>query len=114
MSLSDLVQTNLAQHARLLNSIPAVRYCGRRNYGPPLLRNQSWQINVLLLKPEVGQNIATPDSPSAIKLFLVLNFYLPGPFTVIFSKSSPYFLTALVLANTVFRVGPRFKINHPA
>ena len=34
------------------------------------------------------------------------NFYLPGPFTYIFSRSSPYLLIALVLANAVSRVGP--------
>ena len=39
---------------------------------------------------------------------------LPGPFTFIFSKSSPYFLTAFVLANAVFCVGLRNKINHLA
>ena len=32
----------------------------------------------------------------------------------LFSKSSPYYLTTLVLANAGFGVSPRNKIGHPA
>ena len=39
------------------------------------------------------------------------DFYRPSPFTFTFSKSSPYFLTALDLANAVFRVGLRYKMD---
>ena len=42
------------------------------------------------------------------------NFYLPCPFTFIFSKFSPYSLTALVLANAASCVGLQNKIDHPA
>ena len=41
------------------------------------------------------------------------NFYLPGPFTIIFSKSCPYCLTVLVLANTASHLGHQNKIESP-
>ena len=46
------------------------------------------QTNALLLKPGVGQNTAT----HALQFLPCLYFYLPGPFTVISSLSSPYSL----------------------
>ena len=69
--------------------------------------------NVLPLKPGVGQNIATQASPTARNFFLVLisTFHLSSFFL---SKSSPYFLTSLVLTDAVSRVGPPNKIGHPA
>ena len=42
------------------------------------------------------------------------NFYFPSPFALIIFKSSPYLLTALVLANTVSPVGPQNKTGHLA
>ena len=43
-------------------------------------------------------------------------FYLPGPFTFVFLffKLSLYFLSALVLVNTVSHIGLKNKIDHPA
>ena len=66
--------------------------------------------SALSLKPGVGQNIASHASPNARIFFLVLilNSSLSS------SKASPYFLTALVLADAVFHVGPRNKTDHPA
>ena len=52
-------------------------------------------------------------SPTTRNCLPCPNFILPGPSTFIFfPKSSLYFLT--VIANAVFRVGPRNKIGHPA
>ena len=42
------------------------------------------------------------------------NFYIPGPFTFIFSKSSPYFLTVLVLVSVVSPMGMWNKIGQTA
>ena len=42
------------------------------------------------------------------------NFYPPGPFTCIFSKTSPEFFPALAVANTGSCVGLQTKIGHPA
>ena len=46
-------------------------------------------------------------------LFLA-NLYPSGPFTCIFSKTSPDFFPALAVANTRSCVGPQNKIGHPA
>ena len=63
-------------------------------------------INVLPLKPGAGQNKSCMLCPLD-ELLPCPNFYLPGPFTVIFSKSSPYCLTVLVLASMVSQLGPK-------
>ena len=55
--------------------------------------------NVLPLKPAVGQTIAMHALPTARILFIVITFQVPSP--SFFSKSLHYFLTALVVANTV-------------
>ena len=60
-----------------------------------LLRPQSF--NVLHLKPKVGQCIAIHATLSAKDFFLAY-YYLSGPFTCIFSKTSPdFFLRRLWL-----------------
>ena len=51
-----------------------------------LVRTQS--LNVLLLKPGVGQYIAIHDTLTA-KYFFLAYFYPSGPFTCIFSKPLP-------------------------
>ena len=53
-----------------------------------LVRTQS--LNVLPLKPGVGQYIAIYATLTARDFFLAY-FYPPGPFTCIFSKTSPDF-----------------------
>ena len=53
-----------------------------------LVRTQS--LNVLPLKSGVGQYIAIHATFTARDFFLVY-FYLSGPFTCIFSKTSPIF-----------------------
>ena len=68
--------------------VPAVGSCGRRNYKPHLVRTQS--LNVLPLKPGVGQYIAILATLTARDLFLAY-FYPSGPFTCIFSKPPPIF-----------------------
>ena len=53
-----------------------------------LLRTQS--LNILSLKPGVGQYIAIHATLTARDFFLAY-FYPSGPFICIFSKTSPYF-----------------------
>ena len=53
-----------------------------------LVRTQS--LNVLPLKPAVGQYIAIHATLTA-RDFVLANFYPSGPFTCIFSKTSPEF-----------------------
>ena len=76
-----------------------------------LVRTQS--SNVLLLKRGVGQYIAIHAALSARDFFLA-DFYPSGPFTCIFSKTSPDFFPVLAVANTGSCVGPQNKIGHPA
>ena len=71
-----------------------------------LVRPQS--LHVLPLKPGIGQYISIPATLTARDFFLA-NFYLSGPFTYIFSKTSPNFSR---VANTGSRVGPQNKIGH--
>ena len=47
-------------------------------------------LNILSFKPGVGQYIAMHATLNASDFFLA-NFYLSGPFTCIFSKTSPEF-----------------------
>ena len=53
--------------------------------------------------------------PTARDFFLA-NFYLSGPFTRIFSKTSPefFFSPVLAVANTGSYVGPQNEIGHTA
>ena len=67
-----------------------------------LVRTQS--LNVLPLKPGAGQHIAIHATLTARDFFLDY-FYLSGPFTCIFSKTSPDFLV-LAMANTWFLCRP--------
>ena len=74
-----------------------------------LVRTQS--LNVLPLKPGVGQYIATHGTLTARDFFLAY-FYPSGPFTCIFPNVSRVF-PVLAVANTSFCVGPQNKIGHP-
>ena len=76
-----------------------------------LMRTQS--LKVLPLKPGVGQYIAMHATLTARDFFFA-NFYPSGPFTCIFSKTSPEFLPELAVANTSSYVGPQNQIGHPA
>ena len=67
---------------------PAVGSCGCRNLKSHLVRIQS--LNVLHLKPGVGQYIAIHATLTARDFFLAY-FYPFGPFTCIFSKTFPDF-----------------------
>ena len=75
-----------------------------------LIRTQS--LNVLPLKPGVSQYIAMHAMLTARDIFLA-NFYLSGPFTCIFSKTSWVF-PVLAVANTGSCIGLQNKIGHPA
>ena len=75
-----------------------------------LVRTQS--LNVLPLKPGVGQYIAIHATLSVRDFFLAYS-YPSGPFTCIFSKPSPDFSCWLLLAHGSC-VGPQNKIGHPA
>ena len=84
-------------------------YCRRRSERKThLLRTQSSE--VLPLKPGVDQFLAMQASPTATDFFLA-NFYPPGPFTCIFSKTSPKFFPVLAVANTVSCVDPGQRIK---
>ena len=76
-----------------------------------LVRTQS--LNVLPLKPGVRQYIAVHATLTARDFFLAY-FYPSGPFSCIFSKTSPDFFPVLALYNTSSCIGPQNKIGHPA
>ena len=67
-----------------------------------LVRTQT--LNVLPLKPGVGQRIAIHATLTAKDVFLAY-FYISGPFTCIFSKLLPIF-PVLVVAHTWFLCRP--------
>ena len=75
-----------------------------------LVRTQS--LNVLPLKPAVSQYIAIHAMLTARDFFLAY-FYPSGPFTCIFSKTSPNFCCSLWLTHGSC-VGPQNKIGQPA
>ena len=76
-----------------------------------LMRTQS--LNVLPLKPGVGQYIAVHGTLTARDFFLAY-FYTSGPFTCIFSKTSPDFFLCWLWLTHGSCVGPQNKIGHPA
>ena len=76
-----------------------------------MVRTQS--LNVLPLKPGVGQYIAIHATLTVRDLFLAY-FYPSGPFTCNFSKPFPIFFPVLAVANTGSCVEPQNKIGHPA
>ena len=76
-----------------------------------LVRTQS--LNVLPLKPGVGQYIAMHATLTARDFFLVY-FYTSGPFTCIFSKTSPDFSLCWLWLTHGSCVDPQNKIGHPA
>ena len=76
-----------------------------------LVRTQS--LNLLPLKPGVGQYIALHATLTAMDFFLAY-FYPSDPFTCIFLKNlSRFFLCWLWLRHGSC-VGPQNKISHPA
>ena len=82
-----------------------------QKWKPHLVRTQS--LNVLPLKPGGGQYIAIYATLTARDFFLAY-FYPSGPFTCIFSKTSPDFFSVLAVANSNSSVDPRNKIGQPA
>ena len=76
-----------------------------------LVRTQS--LNVLPLKPGVGQYIAIHATFTARDFFLAY-FYPSGPFTCIFSQTSPDFSLCWLWLTHGSCVGPQNKIGHPA
>ena len=76
-----------------------------------LVRTQS--LNVLPLKPGVGQYIAIHATHTARDFFLAY-FYTSGPFTCIFSKTSPAFFLCWLWLTHDSCVGPQNKKGHPA
>ena len=75
-----------------------------------LWRKQS--LKLLLLKPGVGQYIATPATITARDFFLA-NFYPSGPFTCIFSSKHSRVFPVVAVANSGSCVGLQNKIDHP-
>ena len=76
-----------------------------------LMRTQS--LNVLPLKPGVGQYIAIHATLTARDFFLAY-FYTSGPFTCIFSKTSPKFPLCWLWLTHGSCVSLQNKIGHPA
>ena len=76
-----------------------------------LVRTQS--LNVLPLKPGVGQYITIHATLTARDFFLA-NIYPSGPFTCIFSLNFSQVFPKLTVANTVSCVGPQNKRAHPS
>ena len=74
-----------------------------------LVRTQS--LNVLPLKPGVGQYIAMHATLFARDFFLA-HFYTSGPFTCIFSKTSADFSLCWLWLTHGSCVGPQNKIGH--
>ena len=75
-----------------------------------LVRTRS--LNVLPLKPGIGQYIAMHATLTAMDFFLAY-FYPSGPFTCIFFQNLSQFFPVLVVANNGSCVGPQNKIGHP-
>ena len=78
-----------------------------------LVRTQS--LNVLPLKPGVGRYIAIHMLRLLPRIsFFLAYFYTSGPFTFIFSKTSPDFSLCWLWLTHGSCVGPQNKIVHPA
>ena len=77
-----------------------------------LVRTQS--LNVLPLKSGVGQYFIAIHATLTARNFFLAYFFPSGPFTCIFSKTSPDFVLVLAVANTGSCVGLQNKIGHPA
>ena len=75
------------------------------------MRTQS--LNVLPLKPGVSQYIAIHATLTARDFFLAY-FYTFGPFTCIFSNTSPDFSLCWLRLTHGSCVGPQNKTGHPA
>ena len=79
----------------------------------------TWNLRSLLMRTQSRQTLSRSGYshscfPSARNLFLVLISTYPVHSASFVSRYSLYFLTTLVLANAVFRVGPRNRIGHLA
>ena len=77
-----------------------------------LVRIQS--LNVLPFTPGVGQYIVIHATLNARDFFFLAYFYTSGPFTCIFSKTSPDFSLCWLWLTHGSCVGPQNKIGHPA
>ena len=75
-----------------------------------LVRTQS--LNVLPVKPGVGQHIATHATLTVRNFFLIST--LPVHSLQFFQNLSRFFVPALAVANTGFCVGSQNKTGHPA
>ena len=76
-----------------------------------LARTQS--LNVLPLKPGVGQYIAIHATLTARDFFLAY-FYPSGPFTCIFFQNLSQYFPVLAVADTGSCIGLQNKIGYPA
>ena len=92
-----------------LGSHPTVGSCGRRNYKSHLVRTQS--LNILLLKPGVGQYIAIHATLTARDFFLA--YFYPSVHSTAFFQNLSQFFPVLAVANTRSCVGPQNKKRSP-
>ena len=87
----------------MLSSLPRSEELRTQKLKSRLVRTQ--RLNVLPLNPGVGQYIAIHATLTARDFFLAY-FYTSGPFTCIFSKTSPEIFPVLGVANTWFLCRP--------
>ena len=120
LGLSDLIDLLLLcwcgsvekySHVRHVLVVPCSVELRTQKLESHLMRTQS--LNVLPLKPGVGQYIAIHSTLTARDFFLAY-FYPSGPFTCIFSKTSPDFFPVLAVANTGSCVGLQNEIGDSA
>ena len=100
----------LPMYPRSPHTIPRSGELRTQKLKSHLVRTQS--LNVLPFKPGVGQYIAIHATLTARNVFLA--FYPSGPFSCIFSKTSPDFSLCWLWLTHGSCVGPQNKIGHPA
>ena len=74
---------------------------------------ENTELNVLPLKPGVGQYVAIHATLTAMDFFLA-DLYSSSPFTCILPKTSSDFFMCWLWLTHGSCVGPRNKIGHPA
>ena len=127
-SVCHLAARDCAVHVRHGVPVPFVLFCFVSSSCRPVVKPRSGELrsqklkshlvrtqslNVLPLKPGVGQFIAIHATLTARDFFLAY-FYTSGPFTCIFSKTSLSFSLCWLWLTHGSCVGPQNKIGHPA
>ena len=103
---------------RIMCTLPWVALACPRSWEPRTQKLKSHlertqRLNILLLKPGVGQYIAI-RARLTVRSFFIVYFYPSGPFTCIYFANLSRFFPALAVANTGSWGGPQNQIGHPA